>query len=229
MKKEAIILAGGFGTRLKDIIKDVPKSMAEIKGKPFLCYLLDYLAGQKIQKVILAVGYKHESISGYFGAKYKNIDIIYSIEDKPLGTGGAVLKALNLAQSNDVFVFNGDTFFDVDLSKLYSEYIQKQADIEAALKPMSKFDRYGTVEISDDFRIKAFYEKEYKEQGLINGGVYIINKNIFNNKGFGENFSFEKDFLENWFKECSFYASIFDNYFIDIGVPQDYEKAKNDL
>ena len=115
---EAIILAGGLGTRLQNVVKDIPKPMADINGKPFLKYLLDYLSGYEIEKVILSVGYRHEVIEHYFGKKYKNIELVYAIEEEPLGTGGGILNACSYLDTNLFYLINGDTFFNVNLNEL---------------------------------------------------------------------------------------------------------------
>ena len=111
MKEEAVILAGGFGTRLRDVVADVPKSMAIINGKPFLEYLLGYLHSFGITKAVLSVGYLNEKIISYFGSRYKNIDLHYSIEEEPLGTGGAVKMAMDYVTSENVLVLNGGYYF----------------------------------------------------------------------------------------------------------------------
>ena len=142
MKTPVIILAGGFGTRLSAVVKDLPKPMANINGKPFLHYIFQSLQRQNIENVILSVGYKHEIIQDYFQDNYLGIAIKYAIETEPLGTGGAIKHAFSFVD-DDAFVLNGDTFFDVDLSKLRND----KSDLSIALKPMKNFDRYGTVEL----------------------------------------------------------------------------------
>jgi len=228
MIKEAIVLAGGLGTRLQSVIKDIPKPMADIKGEPFLKFLLNYLSSNGIERVILSVGYRHEVIEDYFGKKYKNIDLHYAIEDEPLGTGGGIMNALNYTQENLVYLINGDTFFNIKLQELFDFHIQSQADFSLALKPMLQFNRYGTVEL-DKARIFKFNEKEYKEEGLINGGIYILNKYLLETHNFPAKFSFEKDFLEKYLNLFFINGCVFDNYFIDIGVPEDYQKAQYQL
>lgn len=216
--KEAIILCGGLGTRLRSVISDVPKPMAPIKNKPFLAFVLEYLKKQNISRVVLAVSYKYEIIQEYFGNSYLGIQILYSIEKEPLGTGGAILEALNLINSDSCYVLNGDTFFDVNLDRLKLD----NSDICVALKPMKNFDRYGSVDIDNNSYISAFNEKKFTSNGLINGGVYLIKKNIFNSFNLPNKFSFEEFFQEN-FLIFNAKATVFDDYFIDIGIPQDYK------
>jgi D-glycero-alpha-D-manno-heptose 1-phosphate guanylyltransferase len=229
MIEEAIILAGGLGTRLRSVIKDIPKPMAEISGKPFLAYLIDFLGKQKIKRVILSVGYKFEVIKDFFGNKYKDIDIYYAIEETPLGTGGAIKNALSGIYGNEVFIINGDTFFDIDLKDFYNLHKSKNSKLSIALKYMNFTDRYGTVEIDENNKILAFHEKTQKYNALINGGVYLLNKFFFNSLTTQNRFSFEKDFLEKYYKNYEFYGFSFDKYFIDIGVPEDYNKAQKEL
>ena len=228
MIKEAIVLAGGLGTRLKNVIKDIPKPMADINGKPFLEYLFNYLEKYKINRVILSVGFKHEAIDSYFGKKYKDIDIIYAVEEEPLGTGGGILNAISYPHENLVYLLNGDTFFNVDLFELYHFHSKSKADFSLSLKRMHNFDRYGTVEMNAD-RIIKFNEKKYKEEGLINGGVYILNRFIYDSLPFPHKFSFETDFLEKYLNHYFINGYITDEYFIDIGIPEDYERAQKEL
>ena len=229
MVKEAIVLAGGLGTRLREVVKDVPKPMADVNGRPFLEYLLTFLNRHRIEKVVLSVGYKYEVIRNYFGKSFLDMEILYSIETKPLGTGGGIKKSLTLVDSNDTFIVNGDTFFNVDLDKLFSFHKEKSAVLSIALKPLKHFDRYGSVEINEDGRIVGFKEKKYHESGLINGGIYLLNKEFLMNLELEEKFSFEKDLLEKYYIYYPFYGMKFGGYFIDIGIPEDYEKFKRDV
>ncbi|ELZ6700242.1 NTP transferase domain-containing protein, partial [Campylobacter jejuni] len=190
---QAIILCGGLGTRLKSVIKDIPKPMAPINDKPFLEFIFEYLKKQGIKEVILAVSYKYEVIQEYFKDEFLGIKIKYSIEKEPLGTGGAIKEALKFIK-NEAYVLNGDTIFDIDLKKL----ILNNSKICLALKQMNDFDRYGTVELDSKNYIKLFKEKEFKKQGLINGGIYFLNKDIFNDFTLQEKFSFEEFLQENY-------------------------------
>ena len=225
---EAIILAGGLGTRLQNVVKDLPKPMADINGQPFLKYLLDYLSGYQIERIILSVGYKHEVIAHYFGKKYKNIELVYAIEEEPLGTGGGIMNACQYLNSDLFYLINGDTFFDVNLNDLTAFHQQQNADFTLAIKPMQDFERYGTVEISNH-RIQQFNEKQYKKQGFINGGVYLLDKQLLQSFNFSLKFSFEKDFLEVYLSNYYFAAYVCSNYFIDIGIPEDYLLAQQEL
>lgn len=228
MVKEAIILAGGFGTRLKDLVDDLPKSMAPVRDRPFLTYILEHLLKYNIEKVILAVGYKHEEIISWFGNDYKGLKIEYSIENEPLGTGGALIKAINSVFSRYCYVMNGDTCFNADLSAFESSFMNRKAVISIVLKSMFSFDRYGSVTIERE-RIKSFNEKKYCKNGFINGGVYILDKEWLKKKSPGKVFSFEKDILEKYVSTDFMTYFISDAYFIDIGIPEDYLRASEEL
>lgn len=222
---DAIILVGGFGTRLRSVVSDVPKPMAPVEKKPFLSYLLKYLSNYGIKNVVLCTGYKHEVIENYFSSVYKNINLKYSVEEEPLGTGGAVKKALTLIESDDVLVLNGDTLFNVDLSELISYHNNQKSDITIALKHFTNYDRYGSV-ILDGKKVVGFEEKMYKDSGFINGGVYLINKHLFDKYSLPKTFSFEKEILETKLNELNISGFKSSTYFIDIGIPEDYEKAQ---
>ncbi|MFM7022515.1 MAG: nucleotidyltransferase family protein [Flavobacteriales bacterium] len=228
MHKEAVILAGGFGTRLQTVVADVPKPMAPVKGKPFLEYLLNYAIKQGIEHVVLSTGYKHEIIENYFGSYYKNISLSYAQEIAPLGTGGGIQLALKKCKESNVVVLNGDSFFDADLKALEEKHNEANSEFSIAAKKMYHFNRYGILQISGS-RITAFEEKRQVDEGLINAGVYIIDREKFLALHLPEKFSMEKDYMEKYFASHSFHAFEFDGYFIDIGIPEDYERAQRDL
>ncbi len=228
MIKEAIVLAGGLGTRLKGVISEIPKPMAPIGDKPFLEYVLNYLKAQQIERVILAVGYKFEVIQDYFGESYNGIELVYAIENTPMGTGGGIANALKHTNSHEVFLLNGDTFFQVDLHQLCEFHSEHQSDLTLSLKQLNDFDRYGTVDL-DQGRVTQFKEKKYLKQGAINGGVYVLNRKIFEQPELGDKFSFEQDIMERCVDSIQIYGISFDGYFIDIGIPEDYAKAQIDL
>ncbi|EDO6654317.1 D-glycero-D-manno-heptose 1-phosphate guanosyltransferase [Campylobacter coli] len=213
---QAIILCGGLGTRLKSVIKDIPKPMAPINNKPFLEFIFEYLKKQGITEIILSVSYKYELIQEYFKDEFHGMKIHYNIEKELLGTGGAIKDALKLVK-NEVYVVNGDTFFDIDLKKL----VLNGSKICIALKQMQNFDRYGTVNVDEQGIVTSFEEKVFKKQGLINGGIYLLKKDIFDKFDLEKKFSFEEFLQENYIK-LKARAEIFDDYFIDIGVPEDY-------
>lgn len=227
--REAIILAGGLGTRLREAVPDLPKCMAPVAGRPFLFYVINYLRSQGIQRFIFSLGYKHEVILAYLEENFASLSYEYVVEASPLGTGGAIALALSLATQPDVLVTNGDTLFKIDAEALYHQHVATKALCTLALKPMQHFDRYGVVELNNDKQVTAFKEKQYYEQGLINGGCYLLQVAGFTAQNWPEQFSFETAFLEKQFSQGSLYGNIQDNYFIDIGIPADYNQAQADL
>jgi D-glycero-alpha-D-manno-heptose 1-phosphate guanylyltransferase len=228
MEREAVILAGGLGTRLRGVIDDLPKSMAPVNDRPFLVYILDQLSRHRITRAILAVGYRHQDIISYFGNKFKKIDLVYSIESQPLGTGGAILKAAEYVTTDSFLVLNGDTLFNIDLEDFRKSFKFSNASLSAALKPMTDFERYGSVTVEDK-RIISFNEKKYCSEGLINGGIYILRKEWIGKNAPSPEFSFEKDILEKRVASDIITGFISDAYFIDIGIPEDYERANLEL
>jgi len=228
MINEAIVLAGGLGTRLQGVVSDLPKPMAPIGTRPFLAYLLDYLKKYEIKKVVLAVGYKYESIENYFGPEYRSMKLVYAVEKEPLGTGGGIANALKFTEQNEVFLLNGDSFFNVDLPRLFHHHNQTKADLTLSLKAMQNFDRYGTVKM-DKTRITEFTEKMPVEQGFINGGVYILNRKLIEQAHLPKKFSFEKEVMESGVHQFNMQAYVSDGYFIDIGIPKDYRRAMHEL
>ena len=229
MIKEAIILAGGLGTRLKATIPDLPKCMAPVNGRPFLFYVINYLRSQGIEKFIFSLGYKHEVIEAYLQIEFSTLDYQSLIEKEPLGTGGAILACCYKTSEKTVMVVNGDTIFKVDFEKAFTDHVKHDSDCTLLLKPMENFDRYGVVELNDDDSIKRFEEKKFYKNGLINGGVYILNTEKFLAEELPGKFSFEKDYLEKYFETRKIYGSVQDEYFIDIGIPEDYFRVQQEL
>lgn len=229
MLREAVILAGGFGTRLSHVVSDVPKPMAPVYGKPFLTYLIDRLIDAGIRRVILATGYKHECIESYFGPSYRGTEIVYSQETTPLFTGGAIRKAAEQIQSEDFVVLNGDTLFDIDFAKLYDFHTKHHAKLSIALRQVADTSRYGSVTCTND-HIVSFSEKaESVGAGDINGGIYMINRSWLLNQDLPSKFSFEKELMQPMAGDPSFYGLSFNTYFIDIGVPEDYYRAQEEF
>jgi D-glycero-alpha-D-manno-heptose 1-phosphate guanylyltransferase len=228
MITEAIVLAGGLGTRLKPVVTELPKSLAPVSGKPFLGYLLDYSLQQGIEKFIFALGYKTEQIEAFVRNHLPAGNYVFSIENEPLGTGGAIHRAAALVSSPNVIVLNADTFFAVSYLNLSIVHELQKADCTLALKPMKSFDRYGAVQIEKQV-ITGFSEKKYQKEGLINGGVYALSLEPFLQKKLPAIFSFEKDYLEKEYTNGRIRGLISDAYFIDIGIPEDYKRAEKEL
>lgn len=229
MIKEIIILAGGLGTRLSSVISDLPKCMAPIAGKPFLAYVIHYLQKEGVQKFIFSLGYKNEVIIDFIKTELSAINYQLSIEEEFLGTGGAIKLACNKAMEKTVLIVNGDTLFMIDVNKLAAFHNMCGADCTLSLKPMQNFDRYGAVELNKDYSIKSFNEKKFYETGLINGGMYTLHAENFLKEDLPEKFSFEKEYLEKYFDKRRMYGVVQDEYFIDIGIPEDYERAQKEF
>ena len=227
--REAIILAGGLGTRLQEAVPDLPKVMAPVNGQPFLSFVIDHLRRQGVNHFIFSLGYQWAVVQDFLQKNYPKLDFSIVIEESPLGTGGAIQKALDKTKTQNVVITNGDTLFEANLQELFSFHKEKQAECTLALKPMKDFGRYGVVEINAAGQIDSFKEKQPYKEGLINGGVLVLNKTAFLNKNLPEKFSFEKDYLEHFCGEGKFYGSVQNQYFIDIGIPEDYKKAQSDL
>lgn len=225
---EAVILAGGMGTRLRSVVADVPKCMAPVAGKPFLYYLLTTLEEAGFTHIILSLGYKHEVIEEWIKAFPTAMKISSVIEEHPLFTGGAVKLALTKAEEKEVFILNGDTFLGTDYTGMLQLHRSTQAKATLALKEMYDFDRYGLVDIqADSHRILQFREKQFCHCGLINGGVYLLEKNELDS--YPEKFSLEKDYFEKTVSTHILSGYLSDGYFIDIGIPEDYERAQIDF
>lgn len=225
--KQAIILAGGLGTRLQPTLPDLPKCLAPVAGKPFLFHIVNYLRSQGINEFIFSIGHLKELVVQYLYEDFATLDYKLSIEDEPLGTGGAIKQSMEFVTGGTVLVANGDTLFKVNIPSMLDFHGKKKASCTLALKPMQHFDRYGAVELDENQSVKAFREKKIFENGLVNGGFYILNKQPFLGLQRLEKFSFESQFLEKHSNEI--YGFIQDKYFIDIGIPEDYYRADREL
>jgi D-glycero-alpha-D-manno-heptose 1-phosphate guanylyltransferase len=224
---EAIILAGGLGTRLSNLLPDTPKCLAPINNKPFIDYLLKVLINNDIKRVVFALGYKSQMFIDYFKSLNNIIEIDYTIEHELLGTGGAIKLALSKTTEKNILVLNGDTFFNCNYKNLLQFHINKNSECSLFLKKMINYDRYGTVLINSESQIVGFKEKSLVSEGLINTGNYIINTQLFCTNNFNNIFSFEKDYLESNYSKNNFFGLVDEGDFIDIGIPEDYLLAKN--
>jgi D-glycero-alpha-D-manno-heptose 1-phosphate guanylyltransferase len=227
---EAIILAGGLGTRLREAVADVPKPMAPINKQPFLEYLLDYWIGQGVTRFILSVGYKWDIIQHYFGAEYHNAALEYSVEEKPLGTGGGIMLALDrLSERQPCLILNGDTFFEVSLSNFLEVHNQSKAEISLALNQATGEKRYDWVILGENDSIKTIEPRSEKlKNGLINGGVYLFSPEVFKSNDWDgiSKLSLENDIIPKAIHEKKrLQGFVSSGKFIDIGIPEDYQLA----
>ena len=228
MKKiDSIILAGGLGTRLREVAPDLPKPMVSINGKPFLDLILSLLNKcGSIERVVLAVGYMADKIiERYEKSSEYSFEILFSVEEKLLGTGGAIKNALKYTETDNVLVLNGDSFVEVDLYDFLKKHLQTNADMTIVLKELENSNRYGSVKIDEDNKITCFEEKKTGlSKGLINAGVYMIKKTLFDSIKEQTVISLEKELLPVFIKNDVF-GYIGKGKFIDIGTPETYRIA----
>lgn len=226
---EAIILAGGLGTRLRTAVPELPKPMAPVAGRPFLEHQMDYWIVQGVSRFLLSVGYKAELIQAHFGKRYRNAEIAYSIEHTPLGTGGGLLLALDQLESPKPFlILNGDTFFEVKLSDLLDFHESHGAQLTIALREVLDNTRYGSVVLKDEGRITGFNAIPEGGRCIMNGGIYLAEKPAFSGLGIarGTAASLEADLFGAMLqKDRKLYGMIAPGRFIDIGIPDDYYRA----
>jgi D-glycero-alpha-D-manno-heptose 1-phosphate guanylyltransferase len=225
---KAVILAGGLGTRLRERIVDLPKPMIPISGRPFLEYVLDRLVKGGVREVTLSVGYRAESIQSHFGTNYRGATLRYTVEAEPLGTGGAIVLALRGHNDDPVLVLNGDTLLALDYSALVHWYEQNPTPVAIVLKKVPDVSRFGSVTMVNG-RVTGFIEKGQTGSGLINAGVYIVCPKVFSKFKISEKFSFEMDFMQRYCSMLQPRAYITSAYFIDIGIPEDFDRAQREL
>jgi D-glycero-alpha-D-manno-heptose 1-phosphate guanylyltransferase len=224
---EAIILAGGFGTRLQATVPDLPKPMAPVAGRPFLEILLTVLARKGFRRVVLSLGYSAEKITAHFGTRFGGIDLVYEIEKTPFGTGGALRQALTHCREDHVYAFNGDTLLELDVAAIEGYWRQHHRPIVIA-REVPDTSRYGRIEI-DGNRIISFSEKGVTGPGLINAGCYVMPKDLLDEFPLGKNFSMETNFLAPAVKRMRIDCLVSHGTFIDIGSPEDYARAQTEL
>jgi D-glycero-alpha-D-manno-heptose 1-phosphate guanylyltransferase len=198
--------------------------MAPVAGRPFLEYLLSWLSAGGVTETVIATGCMGEKINAFFGDAYAGMKIVYSHEETPLLTGGAIKKALTVCSDELVFIANGDTYFDVSLRQMCAEFDSENTDMVVAVKEMKDFERYGSLSIENGM-IVGFHEKKPCRRGYINGGIYLLRRSLLD--GCPDVFSMEMDFMERKATAMRMKAFVSEGYFIDIGVPEDYEAAQS--
>lgn len=224
---EAIILAGGLGTRLRALVPDVPKPMAPIAGRPFLEILLAALAHKGFSRVVLSLGFMAEKVTEYFGDEFAGMQLAYVIEDQPLGTGGAIRLAMGSCRSNHVFVFNGDTYLDLEVAEVEQQWQRNQLPLIVG-REVPDTTRYGRLTVTGD-KVCGFSEKGTAGAGLINAGCYILNAGQLDKFPLNVAFSLEADYLAQAVQKIPFDLFVTQGKFIDIGVPDDYQRAQLEL
>jgi D-glycero-alpha-D-manno-heptose 1-phosphate guanylyltransferase len=222
---EAIVLAGGLGTRLRTVVADLPKPMAPINGRPFLELLLDYWIGQGVRRIVLSVGYLHDKIESALGSKYAGCPISYAVETKPLGTGGGLLlAAAQLREAGPFLALNGDTMFAVPLAHLREFHRDHGADMTLALFATSNTTRYTGVATDSEGRVTAM-----RGAGQANGGVYLVERRLLDDFQRTESakLSLEDDLMPRAITAGRrVYGQLFNGNFLDIGVPEDFRRAQ---
>lgn len=221
---EAIVLAGGLGTRLRDVVSDVPKPMAPVAGRPFLEILLSTLASKGFDRAILSVGHMAAAITGHFGATFQGMALAYEIESTPLGTGGATRAALNRCKEGHAFIFNGDTYLDLEMDEVEALWYEAHSPIIVARR-VADTTRYGRLDVEQG-QVKRFREKGIPGDGLINAGTYVLPRDALARFPLGTPFSLETDYLARAVGEIEFRAFVTRGLFIDIGLPEDYLRAQ---
>ncbi|MCE3228154.1 MAG: hypothetical protein K0S32_2705 [Bacteroidetes bacterium] len=227
----AIILAGGFGTRLQSVVTDLPKPLAPVNGLPFLDYQFNYLKHYGIKTVVLSTGHLADKIKSHYGDSFNGLELIYSHEETPMGTGGGIRMAIEKCYDEIVLVLNGDSFFDVNIENFVNLHLEQRSQISLALRKVEDASRFGKIELGNQNQIVSFKEKSSMSQpGLINGGVYILDKNLYlrNTNGVSP-FSIEKDFFALQLESLVIKGFEFNGYFIDIGMPEDYTRAQHEF
>lgn len=222
---QAIVLAGGLGTRLRGVVPDLPKPMAPVAGRPFLAWILDRLVEARFERAVLAVGYRFEAIRDHFGDTYRGLPLAYSVEAAPLGTGGALRLAAERISVFPVFVLNGDTYLDLDYRAMLEAHQRQGASMSVAVSRTLDMSRYGALELADG-HIRRFLEKGPGGAGVINAGVYLLAREILARIPPGQAFSFEQQLLTPEVETIRPAAFATDGLFIDIGVPEDYQRAQ---
>lgn len=222
---EAIVLAGGLGTRLRGVVSDVPKPMAPVQGRPFLCFVLDRMVEGGFARAVLAAGYRHEVLRSYFGDEYRGLALAYSVEVEPLGTGGAIRLAWDFIGMHDVFVLNGDTYLEVDYRAMLASHANADAMLTLAVCHVPDAGRYGALELAGD-SVSGFSEKGRSGPGWINGGTYLLGSSLRARFPPAGVFSFEHDLLTR--DVAALRPRVFRSPgpFIDIGTPEDYARAQ---
>lgn len=221
----AVILAGGMGTRLREVVADRPKVMAEVNNRPFITYLLDQLAATGVTNVVLCTGYLADQVSTVLGDCYRGMQLCYSVEPSPLGTGGAIRQALPLFSSFPILVLNGDSYFDLNLLSFASKHRESGATASLALVTVADVSRYGAVDITDDHAITRFEEKgNQKGTGLINAGIYLLEQAAVEAMPPDSAVSIERELLPALIGR-GLYGFPQSGKFLDIGLPADYRDA----
>ena len=227
---QAVLLAGGLGTRLKSVVNDRPKPMALIEGKPFMEYVVHELSRHGITEIIFAVGYKGSMVEEYFqdGKKF-GVTVSYAYEEELLGTAGAIKNAGRFITEDFFYVLNADTFYQIDYSRLLTIRQEKDLEMALVLRQVPDVSRYGRAVLTAGM-LTAFNEKTKEAvSGTINGGIYLMNRNLLEEIPEGK-VSLENEMIPRWLSEGRRLGGfVNDGYFIDIGIPEAYFQFQEDV
>ena len=222
--REAVILAGGLGTRLRRVVPDLPKVLAPVGGTPFLEILLTLLERKGFRRVVLSLGHMAEKIVSVFGSRFRGMELCHEVEESPLGTGGAMYRALRRCRGGHAFVINGDTYLDFERERIDDLWRREREPIIVACR-VADTARYGRIESSDGLAI-GFREKGAGGSGLISSGYYVFPTDLLDGFGGSGAFSLENDFLGEAVRSRRFRVFVSRGAFVDIGTPEDYARAQ---
>jgi NDP-sugar pyrophosphorylase family protein len=228
-KIDVIVLCGGLGTRLRSVVRNRPKPMADVGGRPFLALLLDHLVRSGFTRFILCCGYRSGTIKSFFRTFAGKYTVRYSMESKPLGTGGALRRAARLVKGNNAIVMNGDSFCAVDYNAMIQHHMRKRAFVTIAVCRVPKSDEFGKVVIDGRSRITEFVEKGSRSgSGWVNAGVYVFRKSIVAGLPKRTPLSLEHDVFPS-IAAHNLFAYKSDGVLLDIGTPGRYKSARKHL
>lgn len=222
---QAIILAGGFGTRLQSILRDLPKPLAPVRGVPFIHYILRWLENSGVQRVIASTGYLADKMEAGFLSYPGKLEMTFLREESPLGTGGAIYRALRESGDGGVFALNGDTYFPADLNLFQREAERLGGPLAIALRRVPDVSRYGAVELVGG-RIVAMNEKGRVGPGLVNAGLYLLPADLWQRIPMPGVFSWETDFMQPKAPLIGAAGIALNAHFLDIGTPESYGEAE---
>ena len=229
ISRELIVLAGGQGSRLQSVTGDGPKCLAPIAGKPFLHYLIRQYLRQGVKQFIFSLGKGADEVQDFLKTEYPGLDYLIHTEHQPLGTGGAIQACLSLTRAEHVWITNGDTLVEADMEALEDFHLAHNSFCTLLLTAVDQGERYGSVQTDAQDRIIRFGEKNRTGPSWINAGLYLLHTAVFQQLNLPKLFSWEKDFLESSLHQAGFFGHRQSGYFIDIGMPEDYYKAQNEL
>jgi D-glycero-alpha-D-manno-heptose 1-phosphate guanylyltransferase len=225
---KAVVLCGGLGTRLGALTRETPKPLLEVAGRPFISHVLDHLAANGTTEIVLAVSFQWQKLRGALGSSWQGLPLHYSVEPEPMGTGGAVRHAMDQLGWVEAIVANGDTLLKMNPNLLHGAAGQHSADMVMALKRVDDASRYGRVRIEADSRVVGFEEKGQSGEGLINAGLYWMRARVLD-KAPDRIFSLERDLMAEHVTELAMYGVETSGYFVDMGIPEDLERARREL